>query len=120
MFVGSTTRNTYHKMKAAYNLQEFMTANREVVIAKHAALEAEQFFSGIGLRDFMAATMRGMQMNAPRSEKQAASLLPNVMGMVYIDNIKIGVVYSRPYSESNHAKQVNYHGAQKAAMLNNI
>ena len=105
---------------ATYNLHTFLTENREVVIAKHTALQSEQFFSGITIKAFMVEVMNGMQRNAPRNEKQAKATLANVMGLIYMDNIKIGVVYSRPYSESNHAKQVNYHGAQKAAMLNNI
>ena len=105
---------------ATFNLHTFLTENREAVIAKHAALEAEQFFSGITIKAFMVEVMNGMQRNAPRNEKQAKETLAHQMGMVYMNNIKIGVVYSRPYSESNHAKQVNYHGAQKAAMLNNI
>jgi hypothetical protein len=105
---------------ATFNLNQWMSENRELVITKHTTLSNEQFFSGISLRDFMVATMRGMQMNGVRSAKQAASTLPNVMGMLYMDNVKIGVVYSKPYAESNHAKQVNYFGAQKAEMLNNI
>ena len=33
---------------------------------------------------------------------------------------KIGVIYSRPYSESNHAKMVNYYGKEKANQLSNL
>ena len=35
-------------------------------------------------------------------------------------DIKIGVAYSKPYSESNHAKQVKYYGKEKTFQLNNI
>jgi hypothetical protein len=104
----------------AFNLNQWMTDNREAVIAKHTKLSGEQFYSGISLRDFMMAVMRGMQMNNVRTAKHAASTLPHVVGQVYMDNTKIGVTYTKPYAESNHAKQVNYHGAQTAAMLNNI
>ena len=103
-----------------FNLHTFLTENREVVIAKHAKLETEQFFSGITVKNFMIAVMTGMQNNAPRNEKQAHKTLEMVMGMVYVSNVKIGVVYSRPYSESNHAKQVNYFGAQKTNALNSL
>lgn len=33
---------------------------------------------------------------------------------------KIEVVYTKPYSESNHAKQVKYFGAEMTERLNNI
>jgi len=33
---------------------------------------------------------------------------------------KIEVVYSKPYSQSNHAKMVNYHGKEKARQLTSL
>lgn len=35
-------------------------------------------------------------------------------------DVEIGVTYSKPYSESNHAKMVNYYGKEKANQLNNL
>ena len=35
-------------------------------------------------------------------------------------SVEIGVTYTKPYSESNHAKKVNYYGKEKANQLNNL
>ena len=35
-------------------------------------------------------------------------------------SVEIGVTYSKPYSESNHAKRVNYYGKEKVEQLNRI
>jgi len=35
-------------------------------------------------------------------------------------SVEIGVTYTKPYSESNHAKRVNYYGKEKVEQLNRI
>jgi hypothetical protein len=72
------------------------------------------------MNQFGLAVFTAMSNNNPRSEARAASLLPNVIGMVYGNNTICGVSYSTPYSESNHAKMVAYHGDEKAAQLSRI
>ena len=107
-------------MKAQFNLQEWMSQNRETVIAQYNALKEEKFFSGISMKDFGLSVMKGMANNNPKSANRAAALLPNVMGFVYSNNTTCGVSYSMPYAESNHAKQVAYFGAGKTNQLNSI
>jgi len=97
-----------------------MTENREFVIANFSELQNEKFYSGISMKQFGLQIYQGMVNNNPQSDKRAAMILANVMGMVYVNNTKIGVTYSTPYAESNHAKQVNYFGTQKTSQLNSI
>ena len=113
-------RHKLTTMKKQFTLQEWMTENRELVIASYNALKEEKFFSGITMKEFGLSVFRAMSNNNPKSANRAATLLPNVMGMVYSNNTSCGVTYSKPYSESNHAKQVSYFGTEKTNQLNAI
>jgi hypothetical protein len=104
-------------MKKQFELKNWMSENREVVIAKFEALKSEKFYNGITLKNFMLEVLSAMQMNNVRSEKRAKEMLPFLMSNVYVNNSKIGVTYSTPYVESNHAKAVNYHGGEKVKMM---
>lgn len=76
-------------MKAKFEITNWMSENREVVIAKYEALKNEQYFNGISLKDFMVQVLNLMVINNVKSENRAASMLPFLMGNVYFKNSKI-------------------------------
>lgn len=76
-------------MKAKFELRNWMSENRNVILAKYEALKTEQFFNGISLKEFMLQVLASMEMNNVRSEKTAASKLPFLMGNVYFENSKL-------------------------------
>ncbi len=78
-------------MKNAFNLQNFLSENRNTIIASYEAITTNQFFTGISLKDFMLKIISRMNDNNPKSEKRAASLLPTILGEVAYNN-------SRPYT----------------------
>ncbi len=82
-------------MKTTFDLKNFMTANREVVIAKHNEISKSEFFSGIDLRSFMVAVYNNMQANNPRSEKKAAELLISLTQRVAYQNTTVQVLRDR-------------------------
>lgn len=79
-------------MKNTFTLQNYLSANREVVIAEYNKLAAHQFFNGISLRDYMLKVMSYMQENNPRSDKRAESLLKSMCYRVTVANSSIGGV----------------------------
>lgn len=76
-------------MKAKFEITNWLSENREIVISKYEALKAEQFFNGISLKDFMIQILSAMQINNVKSDKRAASMLPFLMGNVYFNNSKV-------------------------------
>lgn len=72
-----------------FELKSWMTENREIVIESHKNLTTEEHYNGISLKDFMVQVYRLMEINNPRSEKRAASLLPDLMEDVYWKNKRI-------------------------------
>ena len=78
-----------------FELNAWMSENREVVIEKYNKLNSEQFFNGISLKDFMLQVLHLMKMNNIKSEKRAASMLPFLMGDVYVKNSKVEVINNR-------------------------
>ena len=74
-----------NKMTTKFELRNWLSENREIVIAEYNSLTNDKFFNGISLKDFMVSVMKAMSMNNPKSEKRAASLLPNVMSRISAD-----------------------------------
>jgi len=77
-------------MKAKFEIKNWLTENREIIVNNYSKLTAEKFFSGITLKDFMIATMNALTMNNVKSEKTATSKLPFLMANVYCANSKVG------------------------------
>jgi hypothetical protein len=73
-----------------FELNTFLSDNREQVIAMYNELTNEQFFTGVSLKGFMMDVQRRMKFQNPKSEKRAASLLPGVLGRAYCDFCSIG------------------------------
>ena len=78
-------------MKNTFNLQNFLSENRNTVIEKYNEITSSQFFTGITLKDFMLKVYNDLANNNPRSEKRAASLLPTILGAVAFN-------HSRPHT----------------------
>lgn len=96
-----------------------MTENRNQVLDFYNELSQEKFFSGVSKKDFGMQVYKAMQVNNPRSDKKAKDVLVNVLYDLEGEHTQIGVSYSKPYAESNHAKAVNYHGKNKVELMNN-
>lgn len=103
-----------------FDLKNWMTDNRDQVISKFSELQSEEHYNGCALKQFMVEIFNGMSRNNPRSEKAAASLLPHVMGSVYVSNSNVANSHTKPYGQSNHAKQAAYFGQKTTEMLNSI
>lgn len=78
-------------MKNTFNLQNFLSENRNTVIEKYNAISYNEFFTGITLKEFMLKVYNDLLNNNPRSEKRAASLLPTILGNVAYN-------HSRPHT----------------------
>lgn len=76
-------------MKNQFNLKEFMTANRNIIISKHNELSLEQFYNGITLRDFMIQIYNRVAENC-KSEKTASKYLIYAIMGVYNSSVVIG------------------------------
>jgi hypothetical protein len=74
-----------------FELKNWMTENRELVINVYNETSKNEFFIGISLKDFMLKVYNMMNINNPKSEKRAASLLPTILGYVAYN-------VSRPYT----------------------
>lgn len=70
-------------MATIFNLQQSLSAKRDVVISKYNELTAERFFDGCTLRQFMVEVMNACIINNIRSEKRLSSMLPYLMGDIY-------------------------------------
>lgn len=99
-------------MAAKFEIREFLTANRDEVIAKYNKLTEERFFNGISLRDFMLQVLHIMTINGFKSEKAASRLFPFLLSDVYYNNCSI----STPNSKDN-ALRAQYKGTAYMAMV---
>jgi len=101
--------------------KEFLTENREQVINFYN--ENVKGLYNTTLNAFMIDLMNNFKKITIVENLTKTDLFGNLnkaksrLGSM---NIKIGVTYSKPYSQSNHAKRVNYYGKEKANQLNNL
>lgn len=100
--------------------QEFLSENRNTVISFYNSnIKGED---NISLKDFMIKLMNDFKHTVKvvdiYSEK---NLYANLFDVQYsiVENNEIGVSYSKPYSESNHAKAVAYFGKEKVQLMSN-
>jgi hypothetical protein len=99
-------------MAAKFEIREFLTANRDEVIAKYNKLTEERFFNGISLRDFMLQVLHIMTINGFKSEKAARNGMSSLLSRVYCDNCSI----STPNSKDD-ALRAQYKGTAYMAMV---
>jgi len=76
---------TINKMKTKFEVTNWLSANRAIVIAKYEELTKENFFQGQSLKDFMIAILNLFVINNVKSEKRAAKMMPFLIGKVYFD-----------------------------------
>lgn len=99
-------------MKATFELKTWLSENRETVISKFDSLTKEQFYNGIDLKSFMVQVLRAMEMQNIKSSNRAASMLPFIMGNVYVANSKVFANDSR-----TDALKAKYEGTSFMAMV---
>lgn len=94
--------------------QEFLSANRNLVIKVYNANAKEK----TSLKEFMTYLLNNYE--GDFTEK---SLISNMFKAVENAGVEIETVievkYTKPYSESNHAKAVAYHGKEKVQLMSN-
>jgi hypothetical protein len=101
--------------------QNFLSENRNSIITFYNSnIKGE---SDITLKEFMMKLMSSfnhvVKVVDIYSKKNLFGNLFELQGII-LSNVEIGVTYSKPYSQSNHAKQVNYYGIEKTNQFKNI
>jgi len=91
-----------------FELKTWMSENREVVIENYNKLTTENFYNGISLKNFMLQVLNLMIINNVKSEKRAISMLPYLMGNVYVNNSKVELVNNRDAKLSEKYKGTAY------------
>ena len=78
-------------MTKQFNIQNFLSENREVVISKYNEISNNKFFTGITLKNFMMQVYNRMDQQNAKSEKRAFNIFNTVLGEVAYNN-------SRPFT----------------------
>jgi hypothetical protein len=98
--------------------KEFLTENKQQVIDFYNK-EITNFWN-VSLKDFMLDLLNNFKKNTTGDEFKKYDLFSNLAAAksrLGCWEVKATIGYSKPYSESNHAKLVNYHGKEKANFL---
>lgn len=102
--------------------QEFLSENRERVIKFYN--DNVNGLYNVSLKDFMVDLMKNFR-KATKKEIKGYTLtdlsvnLTEAKSRLGLMDVEIGVSYSKPYSESNHAKAVAYYGKEKVQLMSN-
>ncbi len=102
--------------------QNFLSENRERVINFYN--DNVNGLYNISLKDFMIDLMKNFR-KATKKEIIGYTLtdlsanLTDAKSRLGLMDVEIGVSYSKPYSESNHAKAVAYYGKEKVQLMSN-
>ena len=102
-----------------FELKTWLSENRNQILDFYNALSENEFFSGVSKKEFGTEVFRAMGFNNVKSEKTAVKTLSHVLYRLESKHTQIGVSYTKPYSESNHAKAVNYFGKEKVNTMRN-
>lgn len=76
-------------MKTNFNLQQALTANRDMVINTFNKLTNEKFYDNVTLKQFMIEVMNACIANNFKSEKTMLRQLPYIMGDIYVRHSKV-------------------------------
>ena len=76
----------------AFNLNQFLSENREVVIASFNRLQNEYLYNGCTLKSYMIQVMRIMELNC-KTEKTAIKKFEMLLSAVYYDNYSKSIDY---------------------------
>lgn len=100
--------------------QEFLSENRQEVINFYN--EKVKKFHNVTLKDFMINLLNGFEKITNGESLTKFDLFGNLQdakSKLGMWDVAGATTYTKPYSESNHAKAVNYHGAEKVRMMSN-
>lgn len=100
--------------------QEFLSENRQEVINFYN--EKVKNFHNVTLKDFMINLINGFEKITNGESLTKFDLFGNLQyakSRLGMWDVAVETTYTKPYSESNHAKAVNYHGAEKVRMMSN-
>lgn len=103
------------------NIKEFLTDNREQVVIFYN--KNVKGLYNTTLNAFMTDLRNNFRKITIVENLTKTDLHGNLIeakSRLGLMNIEIDITYSKPYSESNHAKRVNYYGKEKANQLNNL
>lgn len=102
--------------------QEFLSENRTEV-KNYFNTEISTYWT-ISLKDFMIDLMNNFRKISIKEEYTRMDLMGNLKEtksrLGSFDKVEVTNTYSKPYSNSNHAKQVNYYGSEKVNQFKNI
>jgi hypothetical protein len=99
----------------------FLTENKDEVIAYYNSKVAGLY--DVTLRDFMTDLLINFKKITLGEELKKFDLFGNLdaaKSRLGLFDVTVKTTYSKPYAESNHAKQVAYFGADKTRQLNAI
>jgi len=100
--------------------QEFLTENRNEVVEYYNSKIKGLY--NVSLKDFMIDLLNNFRKITISEGLKKMDLMGNLQEAqrrLGTFDVNIGVTYSKPYAESNHAKAVAYHGADKVRMMSN-
>lgn len=100
--------------------QEFLKDNREEVVSYYNS-KIKGFYN-VSLKAFMLDLMNNFKKETIVDGLTRTDLFANLnkaQSRLGTFDCEIGTTYTKPYSESNHAKSVAYFGADKVRMMSN-
>ena len=101
-------------------VKEILTENRETVINYYNSKIKGLY--NITLKNFMLDVVNNFEKITTGEDYKKFDVYGNCQNAesrLGLMDVEIGVSYSKPYSESNHAKAVNYFGKEKVNMMAN-
>ena len=99
---------------------QFLKDNKEQVV-KYYNSKIKGLYD-VTLKDFMTDLLDNFRKITTDKELVKFDLFGNLKdaeSRLGCKDVEIGVSYSKPYSESNHAKAVAYHGKDKVELMSN-
>ena len=102
-------------------VKEILTENRDTVINYYNS-KIKGFYN-ITLKNFMLDVVNNFEKITTGEDYKKFDVYGNCQNAesrLGLMDVEIGVSYSKPYSESNHAKAVNYFGKEKVNMMTNV
>jgi len=99
---------------------QFLKDNKEQVVKYYN--ENVKGLYDVTLKDFMTDLLDNFKKITTTKELVKFDLFGNLQdaeSRLGCKDVEIGVSYSKPYSESNHAKAVAYYGKEKVELMSN-
>jgi hypothetical protein len=78
-----------NEIMTTFNLKNFLTSNREIVLNSYKSASEQRFFNQISLANYMTQVFNYMVENNPKSDKKAMSILISAIDRVSQKNTSI-------------------------------